>query len=375
MSRQLHLNVFIHGRGHHEAGWRHPRAGRTALTDIAHLAEIAQIAERGTFDSVFLADHLALGSEIEHAARGGLEPLTALAALSQVTTHIGLIGTASSSYTEPYNLARQFASLDHISGGRVGWNIVTSWLRAASANFGDNDLLGHDERYGRAFEYLDVVTKLWDSWADDARVDDVESGRYVDTSQVTRIAHDGEHYRVAGPLNIPRPPQGYPLLVQAGSSEHGRRFAARYAEAVFTAHLEKATAIEFATDLKTRAKDLGRDPDHVLILPGISPAVASTEAEAEALWDELNALTVPEVGLGHLSARFGGVDLSHLDLDSRLSPDDLPDPATVQAAQSRAELIHRLVSQQRPTLRELLHQLAGAAGTTSRRARRSRSPT
>ncbi|TCP47884.1 FMN-dependent oxidoreductase (nitrilotriacetate monooxygenase family) [Tamaricihabitans halophyticus] len=362
MPATMHLNLFVHGRGHHEAAWRHSRASTAPLTDIAYYVDLALIAESGKFDSVFFADHLAVGSEIAHAARGGLEPLTTLAALAVATEHIGLIATASTSYTEPYNLARQFASVDHISGGRAGWNIVTSWLQSAAANYGDQQLLGHDERYARAFEYLDVVTKLWDSWADDARIDDAAYGIYADPARVRAVAHAGEHYRVAGPLNIPRPPQGYPLLVQAGSSPEGRRFAATHAEAVFTAHLEKATAVEFARDLRARAVEAGRSPESIRVLPGLSPAIGGTEHEAQRLWQELNELTVPEVGLAHLSARFGGVDLSHLDLDERLSADDLPDPRTVQAAQSRAELILRLVRRERPTLRSLLHTLAGARG-------------
>lgn len=362
MTRTLHLNVFINGRGHHEAAWRHPRAGTAALTDIDYYERIARTAERGKLDSIFFADHLALGGDVEYAPRGGLEPLTTLAALARSTDHIGLIATASSSYTEAYNLARQFASLDHISGGRIGWNIVTSWLQSAGANFGDAEQIDHDERYERAFEFLDVVTKLWDSWADDARIDDPASGQYADPGKVRPIEHVGRYYRVAGALNVPRPPQGHPLLVQAGSSEQGRRFAATYAEAVFTAHLEKATALEFARDLRSRAAALGRSRGDILVLPGISPAIGSTEREARQLWTELNELTVPEVGIAHLSARFGGVDLSHLDLDEKLSPDDLPDPATVQGAQSRAQLIHGLVARQRPTLRALLHTLAGGRG-------------
>ncbi|EIE98788.1 LLM class flavin-dependent oxidoreductase [Saccharomonospora glauca] len=362
MSRTLHLNVFIHGRGHHEAAWRHPRGTTASLTDISYYERIAVLAEQGKFDSVFFADHLTVGKDIGHSARGGLEPLTTLAALARATENIGLIATASSTYTEPYNLARQFASLDHISNGRVGWNIVTSWLKGAAANFGDTGQIDHDERYRRAFEYLDVVTKLWDSWADDARVDDPASGIYVDLERVRPIEHDGHYYHVKGALNIPRSPQGRPVLVQAGSSEAGRQFAATYAEAVFTAHLEKATAVQFRTDLRQRAKAVGRDPERLLVLPGLSPAIGSTEAEAQRLWTELNELTVPEVGLAHLSARFGGADLSHLSLDERLSPDDLPDPATVQGAQSRAELIRDLVARERPTLRALLHKLAGGRG-------------
>ncbi|OWJ69140.1 LLM class flavin-dependent oxidoreductase [Inquilinus limosus] len=362
MSRTLHLNLFIHGRGHHEAAWRHQGATTAALTDIRYYQQLAQRAEAALFDSVFLADALAIGDGVEHVAQGGLEPITTLAALAGATERIGLIATASTTYTEPFNLARQFASLDHISGGRIGWNIVTSWVSGAGPNFGHDRQIEHAERYDRAFEFVEVVTKLWDSWADDAVLDDRQSGRYADPSRIRRINHAGRYRKVAGPLNLPRSPQGRPVFVQAGSSTSGRRFAATHAEAVFTAHLEKSAAIEFYADIKSQATVLGRPADQVLILPGLSAVIGSTEAEAQRIWRELNELTHPKVGLARLSNRFGGHDFSHLDLDARLSVDDFPDPSTVQAAQSRAQVITALVARERPTLRQLLHSLAGARG-------------
>src|SRR5258708_7034618 len=280
MTRQLHLNLFIHGRGHHEAAWRHPSASPLALTDINYYTGLARTAEAGCFDSIFLADTLAAGDDIASAPRSWLEPITALAALAGVTRRIGLIATCSTTYTEPFNLARQFASLDHITGGRVGWNVVTTWLVAASANYGGQGQLSHAERYERAEEYLRVVTALWDSWADDAVLDDRASGQYAGPGSIRPVNHKGAHYQVAGPLNVPRGPQGRPVFVQAGSSETGRRFAARHAEAVFTAQMEKATAKDFYADLKRIAGAEGRDPGQELILPGPSPVIGRHAPEA-----------------------------------------------------------------------------------------------
>src|ERR1044071_8849846 len=286
MKRQLHLNLFIHSRGHHEASWRHPLSSPLALTDIRYYQDLAQRAEAGLCDSIFLADQLALGDDASQAARTWLEPITVLAAVAAVTSRIGLIATASTTYTEPVNLARQFASLDHISNGRIGWNIVTSWLATAAANYGDAGQGGHPERSERGEEFMAVVNALWDSWADDAVIDDRAAGRYARSDRIQPIKHKGKYYQVAGPLNLPRCPQGRPVLVQAGSSDTGRRFAARHAEAVFTAHMEKATAQSFYDDLKALVKAEGRRPEHVLILPGLSPMIASTEAEAQRLTRE-----------------------------------------------------------------------------------------
>ena len=312
MKRQLHLNLFFHSRGHHEASWR--------------------------------------------------QPLTVLAALAVSTSHIGLIATASTTYTEPFNLARQFASIDHISNGRTAWNIVTSWLATAASNYGGDKQVSHADRYARGEEFMSVVKALWDSWAEDAVLDDRIGGHYARPDRIRTINHRGDFYQVTGPLNMPRCPQGRPVLVQAGSSDTGRRFAARHAEAVFTAHMAKETAQEFYADLKRLAAAEGRNPEHVLILPGLSPMMASTEAEAQRLAREVNELTDPEVGRKRLSNRFGGHDFSHLPLDRPLSPEDFPDPGSVEAARSRTEVILNLVRRDKPSLRQLLGYLAGARG-------------
>jgi FMN-dependent oxidoreductase (nitrilotriacetate monooxygenase family) len=362
MTRQLHLNLFIHSRGHHEASWRHPLSSPLPLSDIRYYQDLAQRAEAALFDAIFLADQLALGDDVDQAARIWLEPITALAAIAPVTSRIGLIATASTTYTEPFNLARQFASVDHISNGRVGWNIVTSWLATAARNYGGNGQVSHADRYTQGEEFMSVVRALWDSWAEDAVLDDRAGGRYADGDRIRAIDHAGEQYRVAGPLNMPRGPQGRPVLVQAGSSEVGRRFAARHAEAVFTAHLEKASARAFYVDLKRLVAQEGRNPEQALILPGLSPMIGSTEAEAQRLLRETNDLCDPEVGRKRLSGRFGGYDFSHLPLDRPLTPDDFPDPGSVQAARSRTEVILGVVRRERPTLRQLLATLAGARG-------------
>jgi FMN-dependent oxidoreductase (nitrilotriacetate monooxygenase family) len=362
MTRRMHLNLFIQSRGHHEASWRHPAASPLPLTDIRYYQDVAQRGEAGLFDSIFLADQLALDGDVARAGRSWLEPITALAALATSTNHIGLIATASTTYTEPFNLARQFASIDHMSGGRAGWNIVTSWLATAARNYGGTAQVSHADRYARGEEFVQVVKALWNSWADDAVVDDRASGQYAQPDRIRPINHDGEFYKVAGPLNIPRSPQGRPVFVQAGSSDTGRRFAARHAEAVFTAQMEKATAQAFYADLKALAAAEGRAIDQVLILPGLSPLIADTEAEAQRQVRELNDLTDPEVGRRRLSGRFGGHDFSHLPLDKPLAPEDFPDPSTVEAARSRTEVIVGFVRREKPTLRQLLAFLAGARG-------------
>ena len=353
MKRQLHLNLFIHSRGHHEAAWRHPAASTRSLSDVRYYQDLAQKAEAGLLDSIFFADQLAIGADIAYGPRTLLEPITILAALAVSTGRIGLIATASTTYTEPFNLARQFASLDHMSGGRIGWNIVTSWMAQAARNYGDAPQVNHAERYARAEEFMTVVKGLWDSWADDAVLDDRDAGRYTDPDRIRPINHDGTYYHVAGPLNIPRSPQGRPVLVQAGSSDRGRGFAARYAEAIFTAQLEQTTAQAFYTDIKSRVVAEGRDPDQVLILPGLSPLIAASESEANRMAEELFELTNPEAGRKRLSNRFGGYDFSSLPLDRPLTPADFPDPGTVEAARSRTEVILGLVRRENPTLRSI----------------------
>jgi FMN-dependent oxidoreductase (nitrilotriacetate monooxygenase family) len=362
MKRQLHLNLFVLGYGHHEAAWRHPGASPLSLMDIEYYRDIARRAETGLLDSLFFADIVAIDPDVSRTGQVWLEPITTLGALAVSTSHIGLIATASTTFTEPYNLARQFASLDHISNGRVAWNIVTTWSVPAIANYSRTDQETHSERYERADEYMQVVKGLWDSWADDAVLNDRAGGLFANPDRIRRINHSGESYRVAGPLNIPRSPQGRPVLVQAGSSDTGRGFAARHAEAVFTAHMEKATAQAFYADLKARAAAEGRQADQVLVLPGISAMIGGTEAEAQRMARDLDDLADPEVGRKRLSGRFGGHDFSHLPLDKPLSPEDFPEPAHVQAARSRTEVIVGMVRRERMTLRQLLASLAGARG-------------
>jgi FMN-dependent oxidoreductase (nitrilotriacetate monooxygenase family) len=362
MQRHMHLNLFIHSRGHHEAAWRHPAASPLALSDIRYYQGLAQQAEAGMFDAIFLADQLALGDDIAYGPRTALEPLTVLAALAVSTSRIGLIATASTTYMEPFNLARQFASLDHISRGRVGWNIVTSWLATAARNYGGTAQISHAERYVRAEEFLTVVKGLWDSWAADAELDDRASGCYANPVRIRPLNYVGAYYRVAGPLNLPRGPQGRPVLVQAGSSDTGRDFAARHAEVIFTAQVEKAGAQAFYADLKAQVASAGRRPDQVLILPGLSPVIAASAGEARRFAEELRDLTNPEAGRMRLSGRFGGYDFSYLPLDTPLTPDDFPAPSTVEAARSRTAVILDMVRQEQPTLRQLLARLAGARG-------------
>ncbi|MGU3625221.1 LLM class flavin-dependent oxidoreductase [Comamonas sp. C24C] len=362
MTRQLHLNLFLMTRGHHEGAWRHPGANPKALTDLQLYVDAARIAEAAKFDAVFLADGLVGPDSGQMASSGQLEPLLLLAALAQHTERIGLIGTASTTYSLPYTLARQFATLDHLSKGRAGWNIVTSWLPRAGENYGLQQNVEHAERYRIAEEFVAAVDALWRSFPGAAVVDDAASGQYLDIGQVRPVNYAGTHIRTRGPLNVPGSPQGRPVLVQAGQSDTGRAFAAQWAEAIFTAHGSKESAQGFYADIKGQAKALGRRAEDIVILPGISAAIGSTEYEARQVWEELDSLTSIEVGLGRLSARFGGHDFSGLPLDRRLTRDDFPDPALVEASKSRAIGYVETTLRDGLTLRQLLKRLAGARG-------------
>ncbi|MDX2156320.1 MAG: LLM class flavin-dependent oxidoreductase [Hyphomicrobiaceae bacterium] len=362
MDRQLHLNLFINSRGHHEASWRHEGSSPLALTDVKYYVGCAQKAEAAKFDSIFLADLLAVPDDVDRAARCWLEPVTTLGALAMVTSQIGLIATASTTYTEPFNLARQLASLDHVSGGRIGWNIVTSFMPAAGRNFGNTGRPTHRERYQRAEEFVQIAKALWDSWDDAAVIDDRKAGRYASKDRIKAINHTGTYYSVAGPLNLPRCPQGRPVLVQAGSSDDGISFAAKHAEAVFTAHLEKETAQHFYKDLKQRSGAMGRAAHEIIVMPGLSPIIGGTESEAQRIARELDDLCDHDVGRKRLSDHFGGHDFSHLPLDRPLRPEEFPDPARNEAARSRSELIVSAVRRERLTLRQLLNKLSQARG-------------
>lgn len=363
MSRKadkLVLNAFIYPGGHHEAAWRYKDSEPERVTDIRLYQDIARRAEAAKLDALFFADAPVLDANIRYAARHRLEPITTFAALSAVTERIGFIATASTTYYEPYNLARLFASVDHISGGRVGWNIVTTSVEAAAANFGLDHHPAHADRYRQGAEFVDVVTKLWDSWEDDALVADKESGLFAETDRIHNVAHKGEFYSVHGALNLPRPPQGRPVYVQAGSSEEGRGFAARYAEAIFTAHQSLESAQSFYSDIKARTAGVGRNPAHVKILPGISPFIGGTEEEARKLEAEFNDLIQPAFSLNQLR-RMTGIELSEADIDKPL-PREAVEATRARANSSRHQLVLGVIDNENPTIRQLLHRLAGGRG-------------
>ncbi|MET8800772.1 LLM class flavin-dependent oxidoreductase [Nocardia sp. NPDC004568] len=342
MSHQLHLNAFLMGVGHHEAAWRHPRTEARDVLRVGHFQELARIAERGKLDSVFFADGLAVGPRIERNTQAVFEPITLLSAMAVVTERVGLIATASTGYNEPYNLARAFASLDQISGGRAGWNIVTSGTADEAANFGYDEVPDHDGRYVRAAEFVDAAT-----------------GIFADPSKVHSIDHHGDRFTVRGPLNVPRSAQGRPLLVQAGSSTSGKDFAGRYAEAVFTAQRSIPEGREFYREVKALAARHGRDPGEVVILPGIVPFIAETEAAAERLEQEFTELISPEYSLRQLS-RMLGLDLTDHPLDAPLPP--LPPIEQIRGNQSRYQLVKDLAARESLTVRTLIAALGGGRG-------------
>jgi FMN-dependent oxidoreductase (nitrilotriacetate monooxygenase family) len=358
--RQLHLNAFLMEAGHHEAAWRLPQSNPRADFDLQHWIELAKLAEDAKFDSLFLADGPALTGSGEFRPPGQLEPLTLLTALAQHTSRIGLIATVSSTYNEPYNLARRLASVDHVSGGRAGWNIVTSAGADEAANFGLVDRPSHAVRYERAHEFLTVAKALWDSWESEAVIADKASGRYADPARLHAVDHAGTHFKVAGPLNVARPPQGHPLLVQAGSSEDGRNFAAHHAEAIFTAHQTYERAAEFYGDIKARARAAGRNPDSVLVLPGIVPFIGSTEEEAAELARRFDDLRIAEYGLVQLAWNFE-TDPSVFELDEPL-PDFILARPKLEGSQSRSDLIIELAQRENLTVREILSRLGGGRG-------------
>jgi FMN-dependent oxidoreductase (nitrilotriacetate monooxygenase family) len=358
--KELHLNAFLMSTGHHEASWRLPESNVHANTDVRHFQRLAQTAERGKLDSIFFADSPVLFSDVGRRPAGSLEPTVLLTAIAAATERIGLIATASTTYNDPFNLARRFASVDHVSGGRAGWNVVTTAGPDAARNFGLEDQPAHRDRYERAAEFLEVAYKLWDSWDDDATIADKTSGVWGDDDKVRPIDHAGKHFSVRGPLNLPRSPQGHPLIVQAGSSEDGKDLAARYAEAVFTAQQTVEDAQDFYRDLRNRAAAVGRDPDTVKILPGIVPVIGATESEALLLERELDELIRPEYARAQL-ARTLRVRPEDLPLDRQL-PADLPDEDEIEGAKSRYTLIVTLARRERLTVRELIGRLGGGRG-------------
>lgn len=358
--RRMGLNAVIFGLGSHEAGWRMPESDPLASTDLSYWIDIARRAEEGGFDALFLGDVLALQQSADRHLSDAMDPIVILSAIAAVIERIGLIGTASTSFDHPYHLARRFASLDHISRGRAGWNIVTSSNALEAQNFGLDAMPEHDERYARAADVVEAALALWSSWDADARIADKRTGRYLDATKVRPVHHRGPFVRTRGPLNVPRSPRGRPLLAQAGASEAGREFAARHADLVFTVQSSLPEAQAFYADMKARALRHGRAPQDLLVYPGIVPIAASTREAAETRLAEMNSHMVIEHVLAKLS-EFLGTDLSGADLDAPL-PVSVGTGAPSQSSQSRVAVLVGIARREGLTLRQLLMRLASGRG-------------
>lgn len=359
--RQLHLGAFMRPVSIHTSAWRYPGSYPDANFNFQHYVRFIQTLERGCFDAFFMADHLAvlnmpMAALQRSATVTSFDPLTLLPALAALTSRIGLIATASTSYNEPYHVARKFAALDHISGGRAGWNVVTSANPHEALNFGREQHMEHAERYRRAREFYAVVTGLWDSWADDAFIRDVEQGIYFDAERLHVLNHHGQEFNVRGPLNVARPPQGWPVIVQAGSSEAGRQLAAETAEMVFSADVTIATAQSFYADVKGRMAHVGRDPEHLKIMPGAFVVIGSSLAEAEDRKRRLDGLVHPDSGISSLSVLLG-CDASAFDLDG-----PLPVIPESNASRSSRDKLLSMARERDMTVRELAQWVGGAYG-------------
>jgi len=360
-SRQLRLGAFMRPVSIHPGAWRYPGAWPDANFNFGHIKRLAQTLERGKFDAFFMADHLAVLNMPTAALKRShtvtsFEPLTLLPALAVVTERLGLVATASTTFDLPYHIARRFASLDHISGGRAGWNVVTTSNPDSALNFGLEEHVEHGERYHRAREFIDVVTGLWDSWADDAFVRDVASGVYFDPAKLHVLDHKGEHLSVRGPLNIARPIQGWPVIVQAGASESGRQLAAETAEVVFASQRRLDEAQRFYADVKGRMVKLGRDPDHLKILPGCFVIVGDSLDEAQAKKARLEDLVHYDTSIASLSIALG-TDASGFDPDGPLP--EIPDSNASKS--SRDRLVER-AKRDHLTVRQLAKQVGGFGG-------------
>ncbi len=361
MTKQLHLGAVMRPVAIHTAWWRYPGAYPDANFNLKHLVRFIQTLEQARFDAFFMADHLAVLNMPVPALRRSatvtsFEPMTLLSALAMVTERIGLVATASTTFDEPYHVARRFASLDHISNGRAGWNVVTTANPDAALNFGLTDHVEHDERYRRAREFHTVVTGLWDSWADDAWLHDQASGVFFDPQKMHVLNHKGEHLSVRGPLNIARPIQGWPVIVQAGASDAGRQFAAETAEVVFGSSRTIEEAREFYKDVKARATAAGRYADHLKILPGALVTVGRTSQEAREKKALLDGLVHPESGIPNLSIRLG-IDASTFDLDA-----PLPEIPPSNQSQSQRDTLVALARGENLTVRQLAQLMGGFGG-------------
>lgn len=359
--RQLSLGAFINLPGHHVASWRHPETEVRKVTDLAYLTEIAQVAERGKFDNLFFAD--VFSQPILENAHSGLklDPVVIISALAAVTKNIGLTATLTTSYNEPFHVARKFAAIDHLSNGRAAWNVVTSANEREALLFGRDAHFQHAERYERADEFVDVVKKLWYSIDEEALVIDKENSHYYNLNKVTEINHEGKFFKLKGTLDAPSTPQGHPVIVQAGSSEAGKELAAKTAEVIFTAWQTLEDAQAFYKDVKGRLAKYGRNPEDLKILPGAFIVVAETEEEAIAKHQQLNNYITPEVGLAYLSG-FTGVDLSEHDFEGPI-PDFNGQQIDGTNPNIRTSIVKGIVEAKGlTTLRELYNNIAGARG-------------
>jgi FMN-dependent oxidoreductase (nitrilotriacetate monooxygenase family) len=357
----MKLGFFYWPCGHHIAAWRHPRGTPDCGTNLPHIISLAQLAERGLFDLIFMADSVTFWrADLDAMSRDSwgtaVEPFTLMCTLAQHTKHIGLVCTATTTYDFPYSLARRFASLDLMSGGRAGWNLVTSGNKLEADSFGLDRHPDKSDRYARAREFAHAVRGLWNSWGEGAFVRNTASGVYFDKSKLQVMEHAGEHYRVRGPMNVAPSKQGEPVMVQAGASEDGRALAAATAEVVFGAHATLASAREYYKDVKTRMKDLGRDPDSLKIMPGLSVTVGSTRDEARAKHEELQNLIDPAAGLQLLSQRLN-YDLSGHDING-----PLPDIPQTGLSSSRVDLFADMARREKLTIKDLYRRIAGARG-------------
>ena len=359
--RQIRLGVSMIGMGYHLAAWRHPRASAGGNMELEHAIQVVQAAERGLLDMAFLADGVGIrfndvpAGSLSHVSKNvQFEPLTLLSALAMVTRRVGLVATASTTYNEPYHVARKFASLDHISGGRAGWNVVTSATDMEAQNFGLDGAPAKGGRYERAAEFVDVVRGLWDSWEDDAFIRDKASGLNYDPAKVHVLGHEGPHFRVKGPLNVQRTPQGRPIIVQAGASEQGRELAAATADVVYAAAQTLEDARAYYKDVKARMPRYGRDPDQLRIMPGIMAVPGATRQEAQDRYDVLQELVQPIVGLGALANYLG--DLSAHDLDG-----PVPEPAS-RRDHSRGQIFLDMARRDSLSIRQLYLSIAGGNG-------------
>ncbi|HEY2210139.1 MAG TPA: LLM class flavin-dependent oxidoreductase [Bradyrhizobium sp.] len=372
MRRSMILAAFFFNpQGDHRMSWRHPHAPGREIFSFNYYRTLAQSAETARLDTIFVADHVAMWdtyqSNIAHYANARLEPITLLSSLAAVTQHIGLIATASASYSEPYNVARAFASLDHISNGRAGWNVVTSGMNEEAMNFGRDANIEHAFRYERAAEFLDVAKALWDSVEDDALLLDKKSGYFADPKRVHRINHAGKHFKVRGPLNVSRPPQGYPVIVQAGSSDDGKNLAAAHADLNFAIVRTIDDGQRYRKDFDERLQKYGRSPRDLKVLPGILPIVARSRDEATEKRDFLETLVPERVGIDLVSS-WCGIDLSTYPIDGPLPP--LPDESTYDGQRTNLERL-KAFAKENLTIREIARRISNAgtgpvmAGTPS----------